>query len=173
MDFKTVHGASINNNPTGCLCIVITQVIKTECVCFPHAAVIALQIRLNMPSHLLYTAWHCLLTHVLVLLKTESRVGLRCLGCLISALEYVDGRDDDSDAQQDEGVLCCQGARVLLQEKLTNWLQGVLVSSAFSVCVCVCVCLLKWTLHRSDWHDWILIDTQTGLISTRLTFTWL
>lgn len=44
-------------------------------------------------------------------------------------VKYDDGQDDDNDVQEDEGALCCQGASVLLQEKLTNWL---------SVCVCVC-----------------------------------
>lgn len=63
------------------------------------------------------------------------------MACLISEFKYVDGQDSDNDVQKDEGVLCCQGAQVLLQEKLTNWLRGVLVSTAFSRCVCECVCV--------------------------------
>lgn len=49
-------------------------------------------------------------------------------------VKYDDGQDDDNDVQEDEGALCCQGASVLLQEKLTNWL------SVCVLCVRVCVC---------------------------------
>lgn len=61
------------------------------------------------------------------------------MACLVSEaqLKYDNGRDDDNDVQEDEGVLCCQGALVLLQEKLANWLWCVLAGGVFTACVCV------------------------------------
>lgn len=57
-------------------------------------------------------------------------------------VKYDDGQDDDNDVQEDEGALCCQGASVLLQEKLTNWL------SVCVLCVHVCVfCLMGLIIH--------------------------
>lgn len=59
------------------------------------------------------------------------------MACLINEaqVKYDDGQDDDNDVQEDEGALCCQGASVLLQEKLTNWL------AVRVLCVRVCVLL--------------------------------
>lgn len=67
------------------------------------------------------------------------------MACLINEAQVKyddDGQDDDNDVHEDEGALCCQGASVLLQEKLTNWL------SVRDLCVRVCVfCLMGLIIH--------------------------
>lgn len=52
-------------------------------------------------------------------------------------MKYDDGRGDDNDIQEDEGVLCCQGALVLLQEKLINRLRCVSANVVFTASVFV------------------------------------
>lgn len=53
--------------------------------------------------------------------KKEKRKK-KSLPCLINEvhLKYDDGRGDDNDDREDEGIHCCQGALVLRQEKLIN-----------------------------------------------------
>lgn len=51
---------------------------------------------------------------------------------------------------EDEGVLCCQGASVLLREKLINWLRCVFDDTGlYCERVCMCVCGVLWTFNHS------------------------
>lgn len=98
-------------------------------------------------------------------LKPGRRGGVRSLACLINEFKFDDGQDDDNDTQEDEGVLCCQGAQVLFQEKLTNWLQGALASSVFQGYACMCVCLsvsmniYSFILAGRDEYGWNTIGS--------------
>lgn len=51
-------------------------------------------------------------------------------------LKYDDSQGDDNGVLVDEGALCCQGASVLLLEKLINWLRCVLADRVFTACLC-------------------------------------
>lgn len=52
------------------------------------------------------------------------------------ALKYDDGEGGDSDVQEDEGVLCCQGDSIPLQKKLINWLCVSWLADSAGVRVC-------------------------------------